>query len=120
MYQLIELSEESVMATMNNGEFPREIISSAERTAVVLTQDWCPQWHFMDRYLRTFKDEENSENLHVYYFLYNHFSRFEEFMTFKETVLKNKLIPFVLYFRDGTLVNSSNYVSKFGFIENFS
>ena len=39
-----KLTEEQMNFFLKNGEFSAEVIASAPNTAVVLTQDWCPQW----------------------------------------------------------------------------
>jgi hypothetical protein len=83
--------------------------------AVILTQDWCPQWAFMKKWLKKLNDE----GLAVYYICYNKKLYFTEFMQMKETVWQNEYVPFVLYFRDGELVNKSNFAAQKHFISNF-
>ena len=46
-----KLTEEQMNFFLKNGEFSAEVIASAPNTAVILTQDWCPQWTMMKRYL---------------------------------------------------------------------
>ena len=52
------LSDEVIRKTLAEGEFPPEIRESAGKVVVVLTQDWCPDWHALDRFLpEAFRDE---------------------------------------------------------------
>lgn len=61
-------------------------------------------------------DEDNTE---VFYLCYNKKSFSREFMRVKETAWKNSHVPYVRYYRDGSLVNESNYAGKTNFLVNF-
>ena len=91
---------------MSEGDVPDSVRSVTERVAVVLTQSWCPDWLAMRRYLETLDEPE----LTVFYLEYDRSPLFHELMAFKETVFGNDLIPYVRYYRAGTLVAESNRV----------
>ena len=38
------ITKEQALNAIKNGEFGSEIISSGEKVAVVMSQDWCPYW----------------------------------------------------------------------------
>lgn len=102
---------------IENGEFPPEVILSAENVAVVLTQGWCPQWSHMAQWILSLEPEDS---IRVYYTVYDEEPYFERFMDFKETVFGNRQIPYVRYYRGGKLVKESNYISKSLFLSVFA
>ena len=108
-----ELTEQQARDAIEAGELPREVIGSAPRVAVILTQDWCPQWAAMDSYLAEMEDRED---LLVYFLLYNRVAFFRDFMRFKEQVWHNYEIPYVRYYRDGELAGDSNFVPRKAFL----
>ena len=83
-------------------------------TAIILTQSWCPQWQAMKNYLP--EAEKRLPGLQILYNEYDNLPFFEEFISFKENILHNREIPFVLYYKEGKLSSSSNYVSLEGFL----
>jgi len=46
------LTETECRSAISKGEFDPAITASAPQVAVILTQSWCPQWRFMQGYLR--------------------------------------------------------------------
>jgi hypothetical protein len=118
---LTKLTEEQAGTILNAGDIPPEMCAIAGRTAFILTQSWCPQWTAMEAYLNRMRDAQNPqmEDLAVFYLCYDLLPFGESFMRFKETRFANDQIPFVLYYRDGGLKNTSNYVSESGFLELF-
>jgi hypothetical protein len=109
-----EMSDEQVFTTIDNGDFPDEIKKSNKRVAIIMTQDWCPQWHTM----RGWVFDVEADDLDVYVLVYNKETWFDKFREFKESVLKNDLIPYVQYYVDGELQGKSNFVNKIIFLEN--
>lgn len=101
------LSKEQVLAAMETGEFGRDVTASNEIVAVVMTQDWCPQWAAMRNWLYEFPVEKDID---IYELVYNKVDYFHEFRDFKESIWKNDEIPYLRYYRNGALVNESNYV----------
>jgi hypothetical protein len=104
------LSDEYCLATIEDGELPATVRETSKRTAVILTQSWCPDWAVMRSYLA----ELSEPGLSVYFVEYDRESYFRELMKTKERVFGNRLIPYVRYYRDGALVSESNveYSSK--------
>ena len=102
-------------AAIEKKEFGDDIISSAGKVAVIMTQDWCPQWHSMDRYI----GKLSTENLDVdiYEIVYNKENYYKDFMKFKEIVFKNFSIPYVRYYLNGVFTGESNYMSKNKFLK---
>jgi hypothetical protein len=93
-------------------EFSKDIVLSAEKVAVILTQSWCPQWHAMKAFIDDIADCE------VYYLEYDRVDYLEIFRNFKEKVFGNDQIPYIRYYRNGTLTQVSNAVSEEMFKEN--
>ena len=117
----IELNEDHAKTIMTLGGIPAEISGASPRTAVILTQGWCPQWHAMNNYLQRMEEEAaaETEELSVFYLVYDQIVFAEEFIQFKETRFSNDQIPFVLYYRGGQLKETTNYVSESTFLELF-
>ena len=115
------LTDQQAKDAISTGEFADEIISSEKYTAVILTQDWCPQWTAMDNWLHQLETEESAEDpdIEIFEYVYNVTGIRNEFMSFKENVLGNSLIPYVRYYVDGRLVGDTNYISKDGFLSKF-
>ena len=116
-----EITPEQARYAMDSGEFGSDIIQAGPNVAVVMTQGWCSQWHFLETGLRQMERDERpaDKNIHVFTLVYDQVDYFEEFLTFKERSLGNMLVPYVRYYRDGKLIDQSNYVSPLGFIDRF-
>jgi hypothetical protein len=109
---LLKLTGDQCARAMRTGEFGPDVIYSGNAVAVVLTQSWCPQWTRMRAYL----DRVSLiERLPIYFVEYDKEAFFDEFLAFKETVLKNDQVPYVRYYRDGRLTRESNYIDEAGF-----
>ena len=103
------IEKEQALAAIRNGEFGDDILRSADRVAVILTQSWCPQWQEMQRFLTDFSEAE------LYVLEYDRTDYFDAFRHFKEQVFGNDLIPYIRYYSRGTLVAESNAVSQDAF-----
>ena len=101
------LSDEVIEQTLETGEFPDEIRSAAPKVLVVLTQDWCPDWHRMEPFLPEFADE-----VAIFVLEYNKHPEFERIMEFKEEVFDNREIPYLRYYRDGAFIAATNALPK--------
>ena len=108
-----KLTEEQMNFFLKNGEFSAEVTAAAANTAVVLTQDWCPQWTVMKRYLPGITEAA------VFFIEYNREPRADEYMRAKETLFGNELIPYVRYYRNGAFAGDSNFVFKDNFLDFF-
>ena len=106
---------------MAAGGIPPEMAGISGKVAVILTQSWCPQWKAMDAYLARMAEAKSpaTDGLVVFYLCYDLLPFGGEFMRFKETRFSNDQIPFVLYYRDGELKETTNYVSESGFLSIF-
>lgn len=114
---MTKLSSEQCRAAMAAGEFAPEIVGAASAVALVLTQSWCPQWAWMRSYLeRLAAAGREGPELAVFWVEYDREDFFEPFLAFKERVLGNDQVPFVLYYRGGTLVRKSNFIDEGGFL----
>ncbi len=103
------ISKEQALTAIQNGDFADDIIRSAERVAVILTQSWCPQWHAMKKFVADYSGAE------IFCLEYDLTDFFDTFREFKETKLGNDQIPYIRYYRGGTLVAESNAVSEAAF-----
>lgn len=104
-----ELTKEQVFAAINNGEFDKEVVSSKNKVVVIMTQDWCPQWHSIKSWVYGIEAEEDID---IYELVYNKTSFHQEFMNFKESKWGNYTIPYLRYYIGGKLVRSTNYVGQ--------
>jgi hypothetical protein len=109
----IKLSADQCALAMRDGEFGIDVRGAANLVAVILTQGWCPQWPMMLHWLDKALEESGAK---AFYVEYDAEPFFEQFMTWKEDVLGNRSVPYVRYYRGGSLVAESNYVSKDVFI----
>lgn len=115
IFIMTEISDHQAQVLIKEKDIPEEIKNSGEKVAVVLTQDWCPQWLFMKSWLGKMKDH----GIAVYHLPYNKKPYFREFMTVKEDEFNNDLVPYVRYYINGRYIKDSNFVSKELFLSNF-
>ncbi len=95
-----------MLATAEEGEIPADLLSKSKNVMAIFTQDWCPDWHGLERDLK--KNENYSEDIFVCIAIYNKSAHSEKVMTFKETVWNNGLIPYVRCYKDSQFVKESN------------
>jgi hypothetical protein len=98
---------------MAAGDFPDSVVGAASRVAVVLTQSWCPQWIRMRAYLESMPEDPD---LAVFWIEYDRVSFFGPFMEFKERSFANREIPYIRYYRGGSLAAQSNFVDRDRFL----
>jgi hypothetical protein len=103
------LTEDECKNAIKKGEFDPSLL---QRTAIILTQSWCPQWGAMQGYL----EKADRDGLSILYFEYDKVPWFDELMAFKEQSFNNREIPYVRYYQDGKCTAQSNYVSLEGFL----
>ncbi len=113
---MIKLTQEQCLDCVKNGEFNKEILTSAKNVAIVLTQSWCPQWIRMRSFLETMSDSEESN---IYFLEYDRESFFRNFMRFKEDVFGNDQVPYLRYYHGGVFGGSGNYASRGEFLSRF-
>ncbi len=122
MIQRKKATKEQVAYTIAHAEFPEDIRTADKQVAVVMTQNWCPQWFAMQLYLKRLETEVAGQNLSlvIYEIVYNTEPYFREFLEVKERAWKNKLIPYIRYYREGVLVDESNFVTLEDFLSRCS
>ena len=103
----LTLSDDVIEKTIATGEFPEEIRNAAEKVVVILTQDWCPDWHAMDRFLPDFQDRAA-----LFVLQYNQHPEFERIMGFKEDVFGNREIPYLRYYHQGRFIVATNQLPR--------
>jgi|SRR3990172_8201579 hypothetical protein len=113
MKQAIGITKEQAMRAIQSHEFGDDIIASNRRVAVLLTQDWCPQWGAMKNWIYSLDDDFD-----LYELIYNKVDYFNDFRNFKETIWNNGLIPYARFYKDGKLSSVSNYITKDEFRKN--
>lgn len=111
------LNENDIKKAMDIGEFPGHIINSKKNVAVIMTQDWCSQWTFMNRYLYRLVENDSGLECDIYEIIYNREPWSREFMDFKENTLGNHQIPYVRFYKDGTYAGEANYLYEEDFIK---
>lgn len=117
-----ELTDAQIEHAIEHSEFGDDVVKSNTCVALVASQGWCPQWKAMQFWLSDLeKDEELKDlDLDMYCFVYSDSDYFEDFMQMKETKWENHLIPYVRYYKNGTLIETSNFVSKETFLGYFN
>jgi hypothetical protein len=108
------LTKDQVLYAIQNSEFDNEVLSSEDKVVIVMTQDWCPQWHNMNNWIYSLEVEED---IGIYEFIYNKSDYFNEFMLHKESVWKNRDIPYLRYYKASKLINDTNYKNQKAFLE---
>jgi hypothetical protein len=106
-----KITGEQAFRAIESGEFGEDVIASCERVAVLMSQDWCPQWAAMRAWVFSIE-----RDIDLYELVYNREPYFHEFRAFKEQMWRNGQIPYVRYYRGGKLTAESNYVSEEEFL----
>lgn len=116
-----KLRHEDALEAVRTGDFPAAVREASPKTAIVLTQSWCPEWKHMKRYLASLETDSAlaGEEITVWYLVYDGTDYFDSFRNFKEKVLGNDRIPYVRYYRDGRLAGESNFTGKLDFLRSF-
>lgn len=94
---------------MADGEFGPDVAGSADTVIVVLTQGWCPQWAMLSAILASLPERPS---LRAFFVEYDREPFFEDFMAFKENTFGNDLVPYLRFYRRGSLVRTSNYLDR--------
>lgn len=108
------IQREQAVTAISNGEFASDLLNSSDRVIVILTQDWCPQWHDMKSWIYRLNVDEDID---IYELEYNRTDYFDEFRNFKESVWNNYNVPYLRFYRNGVLYKESNYISEGQFYE---
>lgn len=121
MLKLEQLTEEQARATIAEKELPESLRNRERFTALVATQDWCPDWHAVARWLEKHAKKERPEDIDITVFTleYNKLPFFDEFREMKEQTWQNFFVPYIRYYVDGHLVDESNQVSADDFVTTF-
>ncbi|MBN2738862.1 MAG: hypothetical protein JXR70_17910 [Spirochaetales bacterium] len=122
MLKLMKFTEEHAKDTIQQGYFPDSLLNSAENLAIILTQDWCPQWKYMEQALNQLARAEEPRYIDIFAYvgIYNLMNCYSEFMNFKENVLGNQFIPYICYYKEGKLIGQSNFVAGLQFLAKFT
>ena len=112
------ISEEQAKTAIEHGEFTDDIVNSRAHVAIIMTQDWCPEWRMMQIWLKSLVKRKRPDDIDidVYELEYDKLDSSDDFMRFKETTFGNSLIPYVRYYKDGKLIDESNYVKRDAFL----
>jgi hypothetical protein len=113
------IPREEALSAVKNGEFSPEMRNAAPSAAIILTQSWCSEWKFMNRYLDSLAEDESlaGKDIVVWQLVYDGTDYFEEFRTFKEQTLGNSRIPYVRFYRKGTFTGDANFLGKLDFLK---
>jgi hypothetical protein len=111
------LTKEQAGYAIEHEEFDDDVTGAGENVAIVLTQDWCPQWTRMRSWLETL---DETANVSVYLLEYNKKDFFEEFLSLKEKKWNNQYVPYIRYYQNGKLIRQTNAVSKEAFLGAFN
>ncbi|HEX2926675.1 MAG TPA: hypothetical protein VHP38_10555 [Ruminiclostridium sp.] len=106
------IQKQQALDAIQNGEFESSIISSKDRVVIVLTQDWCPQWQNMKSWIY----ESTDADIDIYELEYNKEDYSDEFRSFKEEKLGNEYVPYLRFYKNGVLIEETNFISKDRFV----
>lgn len=109
-----QINKEQAMYAIENGEFGKDITASKNKVVVIMTQDWCPQWLALKSWVY---EIETEEDIDIYELEYNRVDYFDTFMNFKENIWGNHNVPYLRFYKEGTLINESNYIDRLQFID---
>jgi len=101
------LSDDQIAQTLRDGEFPPEIRNAAEKVLVILTQDWCHDWHAMEKFVPDYGGQAA-----LFLLVYNLHPDFEKIREFKEDVFGNREIPYLRYYYRGNLIAKTNQLPR--------
>ncbi|MFW6387769.1 MAG: hypothetical protein ACOC0B_00710 [bacterium] len=121
MLTINELTEEQARRTLDEQELPEELRTSSKFSALMATQDWCPDSSAVSRWMKKHARKGLPEDIDVtvYTVHYNKLPFFDEFREMKEQVWQNFFIPYIRYYQDGSLIDESNRVSADDFFATF-
>lgn len=108
------IQKDQAMYAIANGEFESTIVASKSRVIIILTQDWCPQWLDMKGWIYGVQIDEDID---IYELVYNKVDYFYDFMDFKENQYGNYNVPYLRFYKNGTLKKETNYISEKEFVE---
>ncbi len=118
MFRIHPLPQAEVQHALQHGEFSPDI--TTRPSAVIMSQDWCPDWRAMEKWLDAWKTHNKPEqDIDIYLYLYNRSPEFLKFLALKENIWNNHLIPYVRYYCGRHLIAESNYVTPEGFLKRF-
>lgn len=103
------IKDSDMKAIIEMRELPESIKNSSENVLMIFTQDWCGDWHGLNRELLA-NEQTSSIDITIFVCMYNQSGLYESFMKFKETVWKNALIPYLRYYKNGTFIKDSNHL----------
>lgn len=109
MVRINLLTDEQAKYAIENLEFENSLLNSNENVVIILTQDWCPQWKNMKSWLSQICLDKDVD---IFYFEYNRSKLFNEFIKFKEKSFCNYEVPYLRFYKNGSLVKESNYTNK--------
>ena len=120
MIKIHNLSDDAALAAIRDGEFP-SVITDQPHVAVVMTQNWCPDWLRMRSWFKRMEKakEPVDRDVEVYILIYNKVDYYKEFLHHKENSFGNRLIPYVRYYAAGTYLGDSNQLSPDQFFARF-
>lgn len=101
------LSDAEIEQTLKDGEFPESMRTAADKVLVIMTQDWCHDWHTME----TFVPEYDGQ-VAMFLLVYNLHPEFDRIREFKEDVFGNREIPYLRYYYRGQLVAKTNQLPR--------
>lgn len=112
--EIIILTEDELMQTIKEGEFPTSLLVKTEKTVIMMSQSWCPQFLIMRSMI---KNLPQNQDLTVYLTVYDKKSYGKKVQKFKEDIFNNHLIPYLRFYKNGALYKETNYISKGAFLK---
>lgn len=100
------LTDSEIEYIIEHKEVPDIILSKSENVLCIFSQNWCPDWKAQERDLLA--NEGSSENIFVAVYIYNETKYQKEFMSVKEDVWNNALIPYLRYYKNGKFIYATN------------
>ena len=108
MITRITLSDKQAQKAIRDGDFSADVTRASDTVALILTQNWCPQWTFMNMSIMGLKDGPEDIDITIFTYEYDRSPFFHDFMNFKETTYRNWEVPYVRLYKDGSFIGDGN------------
>lgn len=108
MLKFKNIEENEIEKIIETKEVTDNIKNEDKNVITIFTQDWCGDWKNLEKELKA--NENTDIDITVFICIYNKIKLYEEFMSFKENIWGNELIPYLRYYKDGKFLKDTNHL----------
>ena len=113
-----KIDDKEMQNIIDTKEVSDLIKNASKNVLAIFTQDWCGDWKGLERELKV-NEEKSPVDITIFICLYNESPLYESFMSFKENVWQNELIPYLRYYKKGSFIKDGNHLPFQRLIKNF-